>query len=193
MNSFTNKSHDFDFVQIQIVRPANYSRMLLIGLIAVMFSVLLYVKRNSFEFLYNYIFWGIFVLVSIIISKSFEMIFHYLNSNKINRRKKNRTTGEKYLSVYFQLCIFFCISGQIWNNLRGSSFVHRDPKTGQIVSVLFILGFCLLFHLWTNMEFHKWSTFYAITKRWNGKIITRVYGNKINQYLLILFSAYIRR
>jgi oligosaccharyltransferase complex subunit gamma len=54
--------HDCADVSIQIVRPANYSRMLLIGLIAVMFSVLLYVKRNSFEFLYNYIFWGIFVL-----------------------------------------------------------------------------------------------------------------------------------
>jgi oligosaccharyltransferase complex subunit gamma len=79
-------------VQIHIFRPPNYSGFLLIVLLVTMIGGLLYIKRNSLEFLYNQVVWGVFVILAILI----------------------------------------CISGQIWNSIRGSPFVHRNPQTGQI-------------------------------------------------------------
>jgi hypothetical protein len=89
--------HDRTDVSIQIVRPADYSRVLLIASIVFVFGVLFYVKRDSLVFLYDYAFWGVLVLVSIIF-KSSETIFHHLNSNKIKRKKNDR---REVLSIYF--------------------------------------------------------------------------------------------
>lgn len=79
-------------VQIHVFRPPNYSGFLLIVLLITMIGGLLYIKRNSLEFLYNQVVWGMFVILAILI----------------------------------------CISGQIWNSIRGSPFLHRNPQTGQI-------------------------------------------------------------
>jgi len=79
-------------VQIHIFRPPNYSGFLLVVLLVTMIAGLLYMKRNSLEFLYNQFVWGVFVILAILI----------------------------------------CISGQIWNSIRGSPFLHRNPQTGQI-------------------------------------------------------------
>ncbi|CAF2125322.1 unnamed protein product [Rotaria magnacalcarata] len=84
--------HDRADVQIHIFRPPNYSGFLLIILLVTMIGGLLYIKRNSLEFLYNQVVWGMFVVLAILI----------------------------------------CISGQIWNSIRGSPFLHRNPQTGQI-------------------------------------------------------------
>jgi len=84
--------HDRADVQIHIFRPPNYSGFLLIVLLVTMIGGLLYIKRNSLEFLYNPVVWGIFVILAILI----------------------------------------CTSGQIWNSIRGSPFLHRNPQTGQI-------------------------------------------------------------
>ncbi|CAF3334206.1 unnamed protein product [Rotaria socialis] len=84
--------HDRADIQIHIFRPPNYSGFLLIILLVTMIGGLLYIKRNSLEFLYNQIVWGMFVVLAILI----------------------------------------CISGQIWNSIRGSPFLHRNPQTGQI-------------------------------------------------------------
>ncbi|CAF1395878.1 unnamed protein product, partial [Rotaria sp. Silwood1] len=54
--------HDRTGVQIEIYRPPNYSGFLLIALIIIMILGLLYVKRDSFKFLFNNIVWGIFVI-----------------------------------------------------------------------------------------------------------------------------------
>jgi hypothetical protein len=96
-------------VQIHIFRPPNYSGFLLVVLLVTMIGGLLYIKRNSLEFLYNQYVWGIFVIVS----DSHRSPF-------VSDRA-------------FQLAILICISGQIWNSIRGSPFLHRNPQTGQIV------------------------------------------------------------
>ncbi|CAF0751140.1 unnamed protein product [Rotaria sordida] len=83
--------HDRADVEIQIYRPPNYSGFLLVILMITMILGLLYVKRDSFKFLFNHIVWGIFII----------------------------------------LAILFCISGQIWNSIRGPPFTHRNPQTGQ--------------------------------------------------------------
>jgi len=84
--------HDRADVQIHIFRPPNYSGFLLIVLLVTMIGGLLYLKRNSLEFLYNQVVWGTFVILAILI----------------------------------------CTSGQIWNSIRGSPFLHRNPQTCQI-------------------------------------------------------------
>jgi len=84
--------HDRADFSIQIYRSPNYSGSLFVGLLVIMIGGLLYIKRNSLQFLYNQILWGILVI----------------------------------------LVILTCISGQIWNSIRGASFVHRNPQTGQI-------------------------------------------------------------
>jgi len=84
--------HDRADIQIQVFRPPNYSGFLLIVLLVTMIGGLLYIKRNSLEFLYNHYVWGFFVIFVILV----------------------------------------CISGQIWNSIRGSPFFHRNPQTGQI-------------------------------------------------------------
>jgi len=84
--------HDRADIQIHVFRPPNYSGFLLIVLLVTMIGGLLYIKRNSLEFLYNEVVWGVFVILAILI----------------------------------------CTSGQIWNSIRGSPFLHRNPQTGQI-------------------------------------------------------------
>ncbi|CAF4439850.1 unnamed protein product, partial [Adineta steineri] len=85
--------HDRADVHIHVFRPPNYSGFLLVVLLVTMIGGLLYIKRNSLEFLYNPVVWGMFIILAILI----------------------------------------CISGQIWNSIRGSPFLHRNPQTGQIV------------------------------------------------------------
>ncbi|CAF1000169.1 unnamed protein product [Adineta steineri] len=84
--------HDRADVHIHVFRPPNYSGFLLVVLLVTMIGGLLYIKRNSLEFLYNPVVWGMFIILAILI----------------------------------------CISGQIWNSIRGSPFLHRNPQTGQI-------------------------------------------------------------
>ncbi|CAF0751146.1 unnamed protein product [Rotaria sordida] len=54
--------HDRADVEIQIYRPPNYSGFLLVILMITMILGLLYVKRDSFKFLFNHIVWGIFII-----------------------------------------------------------------------------------------------------------------------------------
>jgi len=84
--------HDRTDIHIHVFRPPNYSGFLLIILLVTMIGGLLYIKRNSLEFLFNPLVWGVFVILAILI----------------------------------------CISGQIWNSIRGSPFLHRNQQTGQI-------------------------------------------------------------
>ncbi|CAF0751162.1 unnamed protein product [Rotaria sordida] len=92
--------HDRADVEIQIYRPPNYSGFLLVILMITMILGLLYVKRDSFKFLFNHIVWGIFII----------------------------------------LAILFCISGQIWNSIRGPPFTHRNPQTGQSGIVCYFIS-----------------------------------------------------
>lgn len=109
--SICSNGKHFDCVQIHIFRPPNYSGFLLVVLLVTMIGGLLYIKRNSLEFLYNQYVWGIFVIVSDSCRSGFVS------------------------ESQFQLAILICISGQIWNSIRGSPFLHRNPQTGAIVSV----------------------------------------------------------
>lgn len=35
----------------------------------------------------------------------------------------------------FQTLIFAMTSGQMWNHIRGPPFMHKNPQTGQVVSI----------------------------------------------------------
>ncbi len=53
-------------VQVRIFRPPNYSGFLLVLMAASMIGGLLYVKRNSLEFIFNKTTWSFLVIVSTI-------------------------------------------------------------------------------------------------------------------------------
>ncbi|CAF0887568.1 unnamed protein product [Didymodactylos carnosus] len=87
-------------IHIHVFRPPNYSGFLLVILLVTMIAGLLYIKRNSLEFLYNNLLWGVSVI----------------------------------------LVILVCTSGQIWNTIRGSPFLHRNPQTGQIATISYFIS-----------------------------------------------------
>lgn len=52
-------------IQIRVFRPPNYTGTLVLALLMIMVAGVLYLKRNSLDFLYNKTSWGIFALVSL--------------------------------------------------------------------------------------------------------------------------------
>jgi len=36
------------------------------------------------------------------------------------------------------MVIFAMTSGQMWNHIRGPPFMHKNPQTGQVVSILIV-------------------------------------------------------
>jgi len=50
-------------VQVRIFRPPNYSGTLALALLFLLIGAVLYLKRNSLEFLYNKTSWGFIALV----------------------------------------------------------------------------------------------------------------------------------
>ena len=85
-------------LSVRIFRPPNYSGTLALVMLVGLVGVLLYVKRNSLEFLYNRQIWAVAVMA----------------------------------------IIFTMISGQMWNQIRGPPFMHRNHQTGQVVSFLLL-------------------------------------------------------
>ncbi|CAI8020487.1 Tumor suppressor candidate 3 [Geodia barretti] len=53
----------------------------------------------------------------------------------------------KYWAIASMAWIFVMISGQMWNNIRGPPFAHKDPHTGATVSIgLVLLTFIRYLH-----------------------------------------------
>ena len=61
-------------LQIRVFRPPNYSGTLALALLFSLIGGLLYLKRNSLEFLYNKTSWGIAALVSVILLKKVTIL-----------------------------------------------------------------------------------------------------------------------
>ena len=39
-----------------------------------------------------------------------------------------------------QCIVFAMTSGQMWNHIRGPPYAHRNPQTGQVVSIVSLAG-----------------------------------------------------
>jgi len=78
------------------MRPPNYFMNIVLLMTVALLAGLIYLKRDSLDFLFQKSTWGVIVI-------SFILVM---------------------------------MSGQMWNQIRGASFAHRDPRTGAMVSLL---------------------------------------------------------
>jgi len=78
-------------VSIQIMRPPNYSATILVILLFAFVGVLLYVRRNNLEFLYNKKAWGIGAICIILTMTSGQMWNHIRGPPMLHR---NPQTGQ---------------------------------------------------------------------------------------------------
>ena len=141
-------------LQIRVFRPPNYSGTLALALLFSLIGGLLYLKRNSLEFLYNKTSWWIAALVSVILLKKVTiLIFFASDFRKLPKQlfllPANSYVSGKYkyeifedigcsnIRYVFQSVIFAMTSGQMWNHIRGPPFMHKNPQTGQMVSYHF--------------------------------------------------------
>ncbi|KAF6032363.1 hypothetical protein EB796_009324 [Bugula neritina] len=77
-------------VQFRVMRPPNYFMNIVLLMTVALLAGLIYLKRDSLDFLFQKSTWGVIVI-------SFILVM---------------------------------MSGQMWNQIRGASFAHRDPRTG---------------------------------------------------------------
>ena len=42
-----------------------------------------------------------------------------------------------FFVAFLQCIVFAMTSGQMWNHIRGPPYAHRNPQTGQVVSLSF--------------------------------------------------------
>ena len=80
-------------VQFKVVRPPNYMMNIVLLLSIALIGGLVYLKRDSLDFLFQKSTWACIVI-------SFILVM---------------------------------MSGQMWNQIRGPGFAHRDPRTGEVV------------------------------------------------------------
>lgn len=78
-------------VPIRVFRPPNYSATILIGLLFVFIAVLLYLRRNNLEFLYNKKAWGIGAICIMLTMTSGQMWNHIRGPPFMHR---NPQTGQ---------------------------------------------------------------------------------------------------
>jgi len=84
------------------MRPPNYFMNIVLLMTVALLAGLIYLKRDSLDFLFQKSTWGVIVI-------SFILVM---------------------------------MSGQMWNQIRGASFAHRDPRTGAMVSLLGLVYVC---------------------------------------------------
>jgi len=68
----------YGLLQIRVFRPPNYAGTIIAALFFILAGTLLYVQRNSLEFLFSKKFWGLIAIVSLFFYFVSSLTFHLL-------------------------------------------------------------------------------------------------------------------
>ncbi|UXI22282.1 hypothetical protein NH340_JMT08225 [Sarcoptes scabiei] len=156
--------HERTKIQIRIVRPQNYTATFLLIIMLVFFSLILYVRRNNFDFLSNTTSWAIISLAIIFAMTSGQMWSHIRGPPLLHRSQHgisyihNSSGGQFIIETYFIFLIYSIITiGFIFmiqsvkqqssstggNNMANGK--NSDPKRKKVMLIISIVLIAIFF------------------------------------------------
>ncbi|KAK2150514.1 hypothetical protein LSH36_402g02029 [Paralvinella palmiformis] len=143
-------------VNIRVFRPPNYSGTLALALLFSLIGALLYLKRNSLEFLYNKTSWGVAALMIIFAMTSGQMWNHirgppFLHKNPHNGQvhyihggSQGQFIVETYIVIFLNAAV---VIGMILlneaNSMKGDASKKKAVALGGLACVAFFFSVLL--------------------------------------------------
>lgn len=113
-------------VQIRILRPPNYAAPIIIILVVGLILGLLYMKRNSLEFLYNKNFWGCVALAFTFIFMSGQMWNHIRGPPFVMTNPQSKETSWIHGSTQYQLVAETYVVGLLYALITFGFIIMND-------------------------------------------------------------------
>jgi oligosaccharyltransferase complex subunit gamma len=141
-------------IQVRVFRPPNYSGTLALALLFMLIGGVVYLKRNSLEFLYNKTSWGFIALTIMFAMTSGQMWNHirgppFMHKNPqtgqvhyIHGSSQGQFIVETYIVIFLNAAI---VAGMIM--LSEADAMKRDPSKKRIVALCGLGAVGLFFSL----------------------------------------------